>query len=129
MGQAVVKTKLTPKQERFCQEYMIDGNATRAAKVAGYKANAAQQTGSENLCKPLIISRIAELGKETSKKLMIDREYVLKVILDVINDEEATNVEKLKASDMLAKYTGLYEVDNSQQTTLVNSVTVKLVSS
>lgn len=46
--------KLTPKQRRFVEEYAIDGNATRAALVAGYSKKTAARTGSENLQKPLI---------------------------------------------------------------------------
>ena len=35
--------KLTAKQETFCQEYLIDSNATQAAIRAGYAENSAQE--------------------------------------------------------------------------------------
>lgn len=38
--------KLTPKQERFCEEYLIDLNATQAAIRAGYSANTAREQGA-----------------------------------------------------------------------------------
>ena len=42
---------LTPKQERFVAEYLIDLNATQAAIRAGYSAETAGQIGEQNLKK------------------------------------------------------------------------------
>lgn len=63
----MAEDKLTDKQRRFCEEYVIDWNATRAAKVAGYSENTAQQIGSENLLKPVIQDYIEEVQKDLSK--------------------------------------------------------------
>lgn len=52
--------KLTPKQELFCQEYLVDLNATQAAIRAGYSASTAKEIGCENLTKPHISERIQE---------------------------------------------------------------------
>ena len=87
--------KLTDKQELFCKEYIITLNATQAASKAGYSENTAQQTGSENLSKPLIQERIAELNAERMNELKIDAQYVLNRlheidqldILDIMNDD------------------------------------------
>lgn len=46
--------KLTEKQKRFCDEYLIDLNATQAAIRAGYSAKNANNIASENLAKPNI---------------------------------------------------------------------------
>jgi phage terminase small subunit len=43
---------MTPKQERFIQEYLVDLNATQAAIRAGYSARTAREIGRENLDKP-----------------------------------------------------------------------------
>ena len=51
--------KLTPKQNRFVEEYLIDLNATKAAVRAGYSEKTARQIGSENLSKPAIQEAIA----------------------------------------------------------------------
>lgn len=53
--------KLTGKQERFCEEYLIDLNATQAAIRAGYSVDTAAEIGSENLRKPLVAKKICEL--------------------------------------------------------------------
>ena len=70
--------KLTDKQEMFCQEYLIDLNATQAAIRAGYSENAARQQGAENMAKPVIQDRVSELMKERTEKTKIDAEWVLK---------------------------------------------------
>ena len=43
---------LTAKQKRFCDEYLIDLNATQAAIRAGYSEKTAYRTGADNLRKP-----------------------------------------------------------------------------
>ena len=58
---------LTDKQRRFCEEYVIDWNATRAAIAAGYSEKTAQVIGSENLSKPIISEYIEEVQKDLGK--------------------------------------------------------------
>ena len=64
------KKKLTQKQEEFCKQFIVDLNATQAAKRAGYSQDTAYSIGWENLRKPEIASRIDELKKvsEAEKK-------------------------------------------------------------
>lgn len=59
--------KLTAKQERFCEEYIIDLNATKAAIRAGYSEKTAYSIGQENLTKPEIIERLSELRADISE--------------------------------------------------------------
>lgn len=58
--------KLTPKQEKFCQEYLVDLNATQAAIRSGYSIDTAHSIGWENLRKPEIQLRLTELRNELS---------------------------------------------------------------
>ena len=51
---------MTDKQERFCEEYMIDLNATQAAIRAGYSPKTANEQGSQLLAKLSIQNRIAQ---------------------------------------------------------------------
>ena len=69
--------KLTDKQERFCYEYCIDFNATKAAIRAGYSENTAYSIGNENLKKPEIKKRISEMQSNLSETAGIS---ALKVI-------------------------------------------------
>lgn len=77
MGRHHMADKLTDKQARFVEEYLIDLNATQAAIRAGYSEKTAQVIGAENLSKPMIADAIAKARKKTSDKLEITRERVL----------------------------------------------------
>lgn len=66
------KTKLTVKQIRFIEEYLIDLNATQAAIRAGYNQKAAYATGAENLRKPQIMKVIKERLSKLSEKAEYD---------------------------------------------------------
>lgn len=57
----------TPKQKRFCEEYIRDWNATRAAIAAGYSEKTAYSIGQENLKKPEIAAYIEEIQKDLQK--------------------------------------------------------------
>ncbi|AFJ99241.1 terminase small subunit [Cronobacter malonaticus] len=74
---------LTDKQEMFCREYLIDLNATQAAIRAGYSANTANRTASENMSKPDIQSRIAELKAQRNDLVGINATYVLNRLVEI----------------------------------------------
>lgn len=59
--------QLTDKQRRFCEEYVLDWNATQAAIRAGYSEKTAHAIGQENLRKPIIKSFIDECRERTSE--------------------------------------------------------------
>lgn len=72
--------KLTPKRERFCQEYLIDHNATQAAIRAGYTKRSAQVTASRLLSNAMVQARLAELEAPILRLLEITREAVLREV-------------------------------------------------
>lgn len=72
---------ITDKQERFCQEYLIDLNATQAAIRAGYSAEkGAGQFARRLMENPRIQARISALKRQTHMATLITREMVLKEI-------------------------------------------------
>lgn len=91
----VMKKTLTPKQEMFCREYLIDLNATQAAIRAGYSEKTANVIGPENLAKPCVQEVIQELKKEREKRVEIDADWVLRRlkeidemdVADILNDD------------------------------------------
>ena len=99
---------LTAKQERFCELYVILRNATRAALEAGYAPSYANRQGSENLSKPDIQARIAELQDDEQRALSIRVDSLLLSlqakahanVLDFIEWDARGNV-KLKPSAAL----------------------------
>ena len=75
--------KLTDKQDMFCKEYIIDMNATQAAIKAGYSEKTATQTGYENMTKPYIVERIAELNKGRMERVQITADDVLRDLIKI----------------------------------------------
>ena len=68
---------MTPKQQRFVDEYLIDLNATQAAKRAGYSRDTAGSQGHDLLKNPEIANAISEAQKSLSARTQITQEMVL----------------------------------------------------
>ena len=123
--------KMTAKQKRFCDEYLIDLNATQAAIRAGYSERTAQAIGAENLTKPLLKEYIAERMAEKESELIADQDEVLRYLTSVLRGKSRSSVvvvenigdycseareiekapdekERLKAAELLGKRYGLY---------------------
>lgn len=60
--------KLTPKQQRFVEEYLVDLSAAGAARRAGYKVRRPDQQGYELLRKPEIAEAIAEQRQRLAER-------------------------------------------------------------
>lgn len=102
--------KLTPKQRRFCEEYLKSGNATEAAKKAGYKETSCRVIAAENLSKPAISAYIKRRIDEQEAALVADANEVLQFYSAVMRGEvkdqfgiDASLSDRLKAADSLAK--------------------------
>ena len=76
-AKTTVTQKLTPKEQRFCDEYIVDLNATQAAIRAGYSRHTARSIGSENLTKPAIINQIEYAKTERATQTGIDAAWVV----------------------------------------------------
>lgn len=74
---------LTPKQQRFVEEYLIDLNATQAAIRSGYSEKTAAAIGAENLIKPNIAKAIQEAQNKRTEQTQIDAAYVLKRLVEI----------------------------------------------
>lgn len=70
---------LTPKQQRFVEEYLIDLNATRSYRAAGYAGddNVCAVEGHRLLSNPKIGEQIAALKAERSERTRVDADWVL----------------------------------------------------
>lgn len=74
---------LTDKQQKFCDQYLIDLNATQAAIRAGYSKKTAGAIGSEYLTKPNIQKYISEKQAALSKSTEITQIKVLEELAKV----------------------------------------------
>lgn len=130
--------KLTIKQKKFADEYIISGNASEAALKAGYKNDV---SGRENLQKPTIKNYIDERMKELEQEAIANQTEVLKFLTSIMRGEQTeqtlisdgseqgqriTNIEvsakdRIKAAELLGKRYGSWtdKVDLSSDLTLI----------
>lgn len=80
--------KLTAKQKRFCDEYLIDLNATQAAIRAGYSKKTANEQGAQNLSKLSIQEYIRERMKQKEDELIAKQDEVLQTLTRILRRNE-----------------------------------------
>lgn len=127
--------KLTPKQARFVEEYLVDLNATAAARRAGYSEKTADRIGAELLGKTCIRDAIEKAQKDRAARTKTSQDDVVKELWNYYR-VNAVLIEKMgfggrdkdidgndawkmvdskaagKALDMLMKHYGCYDADN-----------------
>jgi len=138
--------KLTAKQQRFCDEYLIDLNATQAAIRAGYSKKTAAEQGARLLVNVKVQSCLKERMDEKEKALIADQDEVLKYLTSVLRGSSKASVlarddvgadrviekppdekERLKAAELLGKRYGLYTDRVEQEIDMDFNITVKRV--
>ena len=77
------KDNLSNKQQRFCEEYIKDANATQAYIRAGYSKGGARESASRLLSKVNIRAYIDELRKPITEKCLVDAEFVINSLVNV----------------------------------------------
>ena len=113
-AQKIIPDKpLTPKQERFAAEYIIDMNATQAALRAGYSPKGAEVTGFHLLRNPKIQQIIANYKQTSIEKLESDyhiikerviREVAKYAFMKVDDVSEENSQEAVKIYDMKSRH-------------------------
>jgi phage terminase small subunit len=110
---------MTPKMTRFVVEYLIDYNATQAAKRAGYNPRRAADMGAENLRKPLIAKAIQRVLAEQQERTLITADQVLLDIQTIGNKALLAQdyAQALRSRELLGKryklFTDRVEVQNT----------------
>ena len=135
--------KMTERQKRFCDEYLIDLNATQAAIRAGYSEKYANTNAPKLLRNTAIKAFISARMAEKETKLIADQDEVLKYLTAVMRGESGAHVlardmtgadrvikkppdekERLKAAELLGKRYGLYTEKVEQQTDMELKISV-----
>lgn len=96
--------KLTPKQQRFADEYIKTGNATQSAIEAGYIKKTAQQIGAEKLLKHVIKLCITERMEQIASNRVMGYTEAVELLISIARGElmeEATEYLRLKTSHSL----------------------------
>ena len=115
--------KLTEKQKRFCEEYLIDLNATQAAVRAGYSPKTASRIAVELLNKTHVSQYLSKLMQERSESTKITSEQVVKELEKIaFSDTEITGKEKMKALELLGKHLGMFQNQNSDESKVLEKL-------
>lgn len=122
---------MTEKQKRFCDEYLIDLNATQAAVRAGYSSKTARSTGHKLIKNIDLKKYIDEQLEQIHSEKSADAREVLEYLTSVLRGESEAEIvvvegagdgysearrvkkapdekEKLKAAELLGKYYKLF---------------------
>lgn len=111
--------KLTPKQQRFADEYIKTGNATQSAIEAGYSKKTAAVIAAENLIKPNIKSYIAERMEQIASNRVMGYTEAVELLTSIARGElmetvvvgTMDGVEKVeKEADIKTRITALKEI-------------------
>lgn len=120
--------KLTPKQKRFVQEYLICMNAAEAAKKAGYSEKVSAVIGYENLKKPKIQQAIEETLSTVSSNNIVSIQEILEFLtagvrgeltelVPILTDRGEQQImkkqigtkERVRCAELLGKRYGLFK--------------------
>ena len=119
---------VTDKQKRFCDEYLIDCNATQAAIRAGYSKKTANEQGNRLLAnvsvKAYIDERLEQLHSEKTADAQEVMEYLTSVMrgehkeqtlalcgdgMQEIQDIDVSAKDRIKAAELIGKRYGMFK--------------------
>ena len=135
---------LTPKQQRFVDEYLVDSNGTRAAIRAGYSPRTANEQASQLLAKLSVASAVRQQQQALADRNELTQDWVIQRIVEnveramqiqAVRDEAGNVVEYTyqgsvanKALEMLGRFLGLNGfasvVNNDNRTLNLNGLNV-----
>ncbi len=119
---------MNERQKRFCEEYLIDCNATQAAIRAGYSSKTAYSIGQNNLKNEKLKAYISEQLEKMKSERIADATEILEYLTSVVRGESTSSVlamrnggnqilidkapdekEKIKAAELIGKRLGLFK--------------------
>ena len=102
---------LTPKQQRFVEEYLIDLNATQAAIRAGYSEKTAQEQSSRLLSNVMVQEAVQKAKNKLSERTELTVDMVVNGLLKEAQDyaEGSTQSARVSAWAHLGKHLGMFK--------------------
>ena len=94
---------MTPKQQKFCDEYIKTGNATQSAINAGYSKKTAKQIGQENLTKLDIKTYINRRMETIADNTIATAEETLGILTKIVRGEHTEQVTTAEG-EIIEKY-------------------------
>lgn len=122
-------TRLNERQKRFAAEYLVDLNATRAAKRAGYTEKGAARTGRRLLKNEEVQAVIRAAIQERQRRVEITQDQVVAELAEIAfkkaTDDSKTDLKytnKLRALELLGKHLGMFDNRNAAAATEKNNL-------
>ena len=120
--------RLTERQRRFCEEYLIDGNASQAAIRAGYSKRSATVVSTTLMKNPQVQAYLKKLLDELHSAKVADAQEVLEYLTSIMRGEQREQTlqlvgdgmqditsidvaakDRLKAAELLGKRYGIFK--------------------
>lgn len=119
--------ELTPKQKKFCDYYIETGNASEAARRAGYSEKTARTIGQQNLAKRAIKDYISERMKNQDRERVASADEVIAFYTAVMRGEvkdqfgiEASLSDRLKAGEnLMRRYDKIAPADKAEDSGVI----------
>lgn len=99
---------MSPRQKKFCELYAACGNATEAARRAGYSEKTAKQQGARLLTNVDLQDYIHELQEDDARHRIASAAQIKAFWSDVMRDTSQKTADRLKASEFLGKTAGMF---------------------
>lgn len=114
-------SKLTAKQQRFVEEYLIDLNATQAAIRAGYSEKTASEQGSRMLGNVKVQAAIQEAQNKRAERTEITQDMVLQELAKIGFSNMLDYMTKTDSGDLVPDFSAL----TRDQAAAISEITVE----
>lgn len=117
-----LRASLSPRQRAFCEEYVVDFNASAATIRAGYAHKWADRQGSLLLKNAGVAAYIDYLtGSSAAKITAVDPDYVIQRVTEIITKAGTRDGDKLRGLELLARHLGMF-IDKVENKVTIDTV-------
>ena len=104
-------TDLTPRQRSFAQAYATGGNASEAARKAGYSEKTATSQGARLLTYANVSARITQLQAEAAERAEIEIDDVIEMLMESYKDAKSANQHgpAVRAVELIGKHLAMFK--------------------
>lgn len=124
--------KLTDKQRRFVEEYLVDLNATASAKRAGYSEKTAYSQGQRLLKKAEVQDAISKAQSQVSQRTLVSQDDVVRGLLTEAEwmGEGSSHSARVSAWEKLGKHLGMFKesIDHTSSDGSMRPTVIELVA-
>lgn len=117
---------MTPKQQAFCDYYIVSGNATEAAKKAGYSEKTAYSIGQRLLKDVEIKNQIQQASQQVQKSRIATAEEILEYLSSVVRNTDEQTRERTKAAELLGKRYAIFDGERQESKGGVVSLNIQI---